>query len=154
MNPYTPGFAPASRSAWIKRTRRWLGRHQGVTSAQLAATLGMSLASVSNLGQPRLAPRWYCELLGALVAGWRPTQVWADPGKAFERQALLRELVLSGRIDAWTFEELFPFTTVRWRDAVWTQETDSPVPARQAVLAEAFNAGAVPCGLPFGGWTP
>ena len=152
MNPFTPGFAPPSRSAWIKRTRRWPARHKGVTSAQLAATLDMSLASVSNLGQPRQAPEWYCELLGALVAGWRPTKVWADDPLA--RETILRELVLSGRIDEWTFGRLFPFRTTRWRDAVWEQSRESPVPARQAVLAQAYLHGAVPCGLPFEEWEP
>lgn len=152
MNPFSRDFTPPRRSLWLGRTRRWLAKHKGITTAMLAETLDLTPTHVSNLNQARLAPVWYCELLGALVTGWRPTRVWAGHDKAFEREALLQELVLSGRIDEWTFGELFPFNTPRWRDAVWNQTASSPVPARHAVVAEAFNAGAIPCGLPFGSW--
>lgn len=150
-NPYTSGFAPPSRSAWIKATRWWLKRHAGLTTRDLAAMTGLQGNSLAVLSNHQKAPVWLCELLAALVAGWRPSVDWPTDYVA-RLEMMTRVAFAPPEVQAFLWNSN-PVAPVTWEKAIW-DGTANNVPPRWALVAEAALDRAIPCGLPFGDWTP
>lgn len=153
-NPFKPDFCEPSRMVWCRETRKWLRRYANLTTKELGAMLDMSPAVLSVYGYPRPdrtgGPVWLCEILGAMVAGWRPSVDWSRATFAQREEIFLDGLKASGLPDQ-EAEWFFLARNARhWRALV--DGRASSMSARLAVIGEAFVAGVIPCGLPFGEW--
>lgn len=156
-NPFQKGFAPPSRGEWCRRTLWWLKRNAGLDRPGIALMLDVMPHRVTCLCSPSINANgaiWFPELLGALVAGWRPSKDWAWTA-SHSRQSIVDRAVedvlgfSEARFDVW-----FPLGAPRWKDAIFEGVKETRVPVRFAVIADALVAGVVPCGLQFGEWEP
>jgi len=150
-NPYTPGFAAPSRTEWARLTTRWLKKHQGLKPTDIADMLGLAPNAAHTLRSPQRQAWWYYELLGALVANWRPRKVWTDGDPL--AQDLLDKVVNDRTMSPDDFAYWFPIAPPRWADTLYEGVKACRVPVRLAVVADALDAGALPCGLPFAEWS-
>lgn len=149
-NPFSRDFAAPSRAAWCKATRWWLKRNVGLGTQDLVAITGLQRGTLQQLCTRHQNAEWFCELLGALVTGWRPSTDWAKATPQARLAVFDRTYSAPGGEDV-----VFRLMTLppRWRDAILNWKAED-LPPRCALIGEAFLDGAVPCGLPFGGWTP
>ena len=151
-NPFSPGFAAPSMAHWCKATRWWLRRHGGLKTEDLAAMTGLAPNTIQMLCNKAKSQLWFCELLGALVLGWRPETAWGHtlPQDRLRRLDTLLESPEELRGQVW---KLVPIAPTVWETAVWEGRA-SDIPPRMALMIEAVQANVVPCGLPFEDWTP
>ena len=149
-NPYTPGFSAAQRGEWCRLTRAWLRRYAKVTTAELAAMTGTSPATIAMMSNRHASQVWFCELLAALVTGWRPTRCWPEAEPA-AMNAKVQEYIWSPGHSLEEYGALLPVSLPRWAEAIYEGTADR-VPPRLALMAEALLDGAAPSGLPFSEW--
>ena len=155
LNPFARGFAPPSRNLWGKATLQWLKRNTELDRPALATMLGVQATTIGNHVSPSGCASegvWFHELLGALVANWRPSCTWSDIRHAERRQGTVDRAIGELGLDRAAFYKWFPSGTRHWRECVYKGDVDTFVPARFAVVAEALLADAIPCGLPFQEW--